>query len=826
MAPATSTLIEASALQRSRSTILLRSAMEVLILLMTALAPWAFGAVHPASIFLLYLLLSVVLILWCVVLTLDRCVPVENCPVLLCIGGMVALGIWQIIPLDHATLTAVSASAASERADLYPQTPESLLGEEAVYPPTWTISFDPSATRQRVVQLLALLALFAATRFAVASPAAFRRMAIVCTINGALLSILALAQRFSSTPETIYWNYASLGSAYGPFVCRNNFSDYVNVCLFLGVGLLLRSPSMRMKNGTIVDWFAELGRNPTSLWLITAVGLMVTGILFSMSRGGLIALGGASVFCLILSVRARRMSAVFSALSLVVLLALGFIAWFGVDEIGRRLDTLSGNDPDHGRRELWARAVTLCARFPVWGSGFGTFQMVEPQTRLPGDDRLLSWEHAHNDYLEALIEGGSVNLLLLILIVGFVFRGGFRSFDRLRKHADGSLVLGGLCGFTAVVLHSAGDFGMQIPAVALLITVLLAHLTAFGDTLKPSVRPTSHLLVIPAIATCLIVAIVLPADGWFRERADHYRLAAVHAGNRLLPGDRDTVIRYLRAAADFSPDDAVIRLHLADAQYEQYQTLSKVIGVSDPVRTDLENSYLRPALRDYLRLRAINPLYEEPHARLAGNRQFLQNPDSVKNYLDRATRLRPTEEGLWYLSGLDGVSDGDFSRAWQDWRRSLICSPAHLKDILPVVISRLGPANAVDSVFTPNPSLLLRAAQTPPLSEKQEERRSFAVSAVNRIDGMSLSNKEDLYARAWLLREAGRSEDAVAAYELALQRAPNSVEWQFEIAALLFEKGDIEGAERHLRQVLQARPDLEGARQLNVAIVRARKGIR
>jgi hypothetical protein len=43
---------------------------------------------------------------------------------------------------------------------------------------------------------------------------------------------------------------------------------------------------------------------------------------------------------------------------------------------------------------------------------------------------------------------------------------------------------------------------------------------------------------------------------------------------------------------------------------------------------------------------------------------------------------------------------------------------------------------------------------------------------------------------------------------------------------LLFEKGDIEGAERHLRQVLQARPDLEGARQLNVAIVRARKGIR
>src|SRR5579872_28239 len=278
-----------SSSNRTRLASAIRWAMESLILTMTVLAPWAFGAVHPASILLLYLGLSITLILWSGAIVLDWRGPVARCPVLICFAGMIVLGVCQLISLNHSTLNALSASTASLRFDLFPQQLEGLLGEEDVYPPAWTISLDPGATRNRIVQLLALLALFAAVRYAVASPSAFRRFAVVCTVNGALLSILALAQRFSSTPETIYWNYPSLGSAYGPFVCKNNFPDYVNVCLFLGVGLLLRSPALKQKGRSIGEWFADLGRNTSTLWLIAAVGMMITGIMFSLSRGGAIA---------------------------------------------------------------------------------------------------------------------------------------------------------------------------------------------------------------------------------------------------------------------------------------------------------------------------------------------------------------------------------------------------------------------------------------------------------------------------------------------------------------------------------------------------------
>jgi hypothetical protein len=41
------------------------------------------------------------------------------------------------------------------------------------------------------------------------------------------------------------------------------------------------------------------------------------------------------------------------------------------------------------------------------------------------------------------------------------------------------------------------------------------------------------------------------------------------------------------------------------------------------------------------------------------------------------------------------------------------------------------------------------------------------------------------------------------------------------MAELLFEKGQLELAERHLRQVLRESPDLPGAMELNTALVKA-----
>jgi O-antigen ligase/tetratricopeptide (TPR) repeat protein len=796
--------------------------MEFLTLVMVVLAPWAFGGVHPASILVLDLGISLLLLLWAGVMVLDRGLPVSRCPVFLCLAAFVAIGLAQIVPLGPAVLSTLSPATVALRADLYPAEPEAVPLAEAVPPPAETISFDPAATRGRVVQLLALLALFAVVRFSVARPGAFIRFAVVCTVNGALLSFLALAQRFSSPPDTIYWSFPSLGAVFGPFVCRNNFSDYANVCLFLAAGLLLRNTTLRSRGRAVTEWLVELGQNSTALWLLLAVGLTAAAVFFSLSRGGVIALAAGAICFIAFLTRTNLSGAGLKVVGLAILLSLGIIVWLGTDVIGQRLGTLNSESPDKGRRELWARSLTLASRFPLVGTGYATFETVEPQTRHPGDERLTEWEHAHNDYLEVLVEGGLVQFGVLMLLVGFAFRNAFRAFHGLRGRPDGALALGGLCGLVAVAVHSLGDFGMHIPAVAVLVTVLAAHLMALGDARAPTTPTRSIGVLVPAVAACLGVAAALPVDGWFRERAEFYRLAAVHAALRLPVGDRDTVIRYLRTAAAFAPDDASIRLRLADAEYEEYAAHTTNSPASTAETGEWEERCLKPALHDYLLLRSENPLHARSHARLAAGRHVLVRSDSVQNYLSRATRLRPTDEGLWYLAGLDRVAANDLQLAWAAWQNSLRCAATHLPEILPTALGRLGPGDTAEAVIPPESELFRHAARTPPLSEREDDRRQFAARAATLLSARPPEGGADLYARAWLLREADRRSEAIPAYEAALTLLPDSVECRLELAELLLESGSLDEAERQIRRVLQQSPTHEAARELNSAIVRAR----
>jgi O-antigen ligase/tetratricopeptide (TPR) repeat protein len=786
---------------------------------MVVLSPWAFGAVHPLSLFVLYCGLSAVLVLWAALLVAERRFAAGPCPVALCMAGMVLLGVWQLAPLSERALATVSPATAALRADLFPSESEALSGDPSQPRPPATISLDPGVTRGQVVKLLAVLALFAAVRYAVANPAALRRLAVVCVVNGVALSVFALAQRFTAPPDTLYWHFASQGRVYGPFVCRNHFPFFVNVCVGLGLGLLLGYRCTRPAGRSgLAEVLADLGRNPAVLWLTAALGLMLAANLYSLSRGAVLALVGATAACGLLAVGSGRRSGGLSAVALAAVLGVALVGWLGMGVVGKRLDTLVGGDPlAESRGPVWERVLPLAGRFPVWGTGYGTFESVEPQQRRPGADNTLSWDHAHNDYLETLVEGGGCQLLLALLAIGLTYRSGIRAYRRLADRAAAALVLGGLFGFTTVVVHGFGDFGLHMPAIVVLTTVLAAQLVAAGDrTDAPAGHGRRTWLVFPTALVCLLVAVVLPSDGWRRERAERLRLAATRAEARLPAGEQDVVIRYLAAAVEFTPDDAALRLRLAEVRYAEYQ-VRRGTGESDDV-------HLRPALRDYLRVRAANPLLSRPYVRLAGAREHLRHPDAAANYLDRACRLEPTDAGLWHLAGLQHLADGEHDRAWVCWRHSLECSPAHLAAIVPAAYERLGAAGLADRVLPPDPNLLVGAARIPPLADRAAERQVVLGRALELLGDAPTGPPERLHLRAWLLREVGRPADAVPAYERAVERAPDRADWRFELADLLFERGDTAGATEQVRRVLRDRPDHTEARDLNARLVRARAG--
>src|SRR5207248_8972108 len=130
-------------------------------------------------------------------------------------------------------------------------------------------------------------------------------------------------------------------------------------------------------------------------------------------------------------------------------LCLGLLAWLGMGPLRERLSTLwQGAALEEGRGEIWADVLPAVKDFPLCGTGYGTFEHVELVYRTGPAHKGWVVEHAHNDYLEALVEGGPMRLLLSLAAILFVYRLGWRALRRHQGQATEGLVLGALLGFT------------------------------------------------------------------------------------------------------------------------------------------------------------------------------------------------------------------------------------------------------------------------------------------------------------------------------------------------------------------------------------------
>lgn len=171
----------------------------------------------------------------------------------------------------------------------------------------------------------------------------------------------------------------------------------------------------------------------------------------------------------------------------------------------------------------------------------------------------MVWDHAHNDYLEALLEGGILQFALVVAAVAFVFILAVRARGWTRDPRRQATILGGLAGFTTVVVHSTFDFGMHIPAIAVLATVLAAMLAGLGGlSRQPDAPPGQGVFIFrlngaaPWLATAVLglLALVLVGMGRRADLVDRSRREAQWQASHNDPGSRDLQVRYLRAAAN------------------------------------------------------------------------------------------------------------------------------------------------------------------------------------------------------------------------------------------------------------------------------------
>ncbi len=843
--------------------------METVLLAMVAFAPWAYGAEPPGFEFLLDAGVSLLVVLWGLRMVLAGEVTWANCPVTLCLAALFVLGTWQVTPLNRTVLAYLSPATAHLYEKLLPSQPERMSAADgkavADSAAGFTISLYPHTTRRQLLRLLAVFLVFAVVRNNLGSSRCLRRLAIVVLINGGLLSLFAFLQFFSSPPELLYWTYPAGGRVFGPFMYRNHYACYVNLCIGLGLGLLW---SRRRSLSPL-----RLLQDPAALWICLALVLMVSSVPFSLSRGGFLALVCGFGVCFLMRISGSAGSFRPGAILLCLALAVGLLGWLGLPRIEARLATLWGGKAlQESRLSLWAGAWNIIADFPVWGTGYGTYQYVDPLYRTNAEVADLSVDHPHNDYLEVLAESGTVGLFLGLLASGLVFSFGYRA---IRKgNSKSGLALGALFAFTTLLIQCIGDFDVHVPAITLLATVLCAQLCALNASESVSSPDVTDLVpssgrwyrlrwrgLAPLLgaATCVGLGLLVFNGGWKAHKLEMLRLAAFRAGQNTEAGSLELKKDYLEAAARLIPDDANLRTELGEAYADLFRQEKEALVLRNKAGTiagavlsgssadafwggthalpvlpsllmtargrrqseaveeqRLTCRYLLPALHNFVQGRDQCPLLPGPHLGLALDSGKMARAEPFSVYMDRVQLLAPADPTFWYYCGNQELFHGHHNRAWKSWRRCLKLSDRYLPTILDSGAKLLGPEGLVREVIPDVPDLLLTAAlRLYPRADATAERTPFLQKALHllSVKGAALTST-DLHTKALAHKSLGQTSAALGSYRVLLAQQPLQIAWRYELAQLLYGAGRLKEARIELLTVLARQPRHEHAYEL------------
>jgi O-antigen ligase len=332
------------------------------------------------------------------------------------------------------------------------------------------ISLDVESTAWAVALGASYLGLFWCAR-AIFSRGGIRTTTRGVTWIGLALTTLVAVQRATS-PTLLYWHWRPLSpnaSPYGPFVNRNSLATWLAMAVPLVIGYAMARHQSRPRTGGVVDMAGTM--DSTQVWLGGAAVLMTGGLIGSLSRAGI--LGGAVSLIAFVVMSRKRMT---NGRSLAWMVA-GLTAMVAIASVYANLGALAmrmqetTEQGEWGRPAIWRDTWRMTRDFWLTGVGAGAYQqgmLVYQQS-----SRLFFFNHAHDEYLQLIAEGG---LLVGVPAAIAVLAAATLMVTRLRT--DRSAIFwvraGAVSGMIAVAVQSIWDTGLRIPANGALFAVMAA----------------------------------------------------------------------------------------------------------------------------------------------------------------------------------------------------------------------------------------------------------------------------------------------------------------------------------------------------------------
>jgi O-antigen ligase len=303
---------------------------------------------------------------------------------------------------------------------------------------------------------------------------------------GLLEAVYGLIQALVPSMGVLWVDYIQdyLGTARGTFINRNNFAAFIGMIWPLALGITLAM------TGQVYSLKELLKSDRLNRQALMALGIIVflLAMIFTRSRAGIVSgLVGFLAFSIMArtGIKAVAMQTRMLPVAIIVLMCI-YTMTIGVGPIMQRFLTLGADIGS--RRDIWRDSLPIIKDHPL-GIGLGNYENVFQvyNQSLTSDKTVM---HAHNDYLQLLVETGWIGFMALMSAFSIFLGKSARRIKKLDFKRDPLffyLAVGAFSGLISMAVHSLFDFNLQIPANCVYFVVLMAILSACTRTHRTTV---------------------------------------------------------------------------------------------------------------------------------------------------------------------------------------------------------------------------------------------------------------------------------------------------------------------------------------------------
>jgi len=313
-------------------------------------------------------------------------------------------------------------------------------------------------TERSAGSALALLPFLAALLLGLGTNGKGRENCTIVLIAFSLFSIgLGTFQRFGGASSAAWYPYTitNHGGAVGLFANRNHLATLL-LMTFPFTAALAASLEARAGDDKRIAGLRRLFGG--------VVVLLILGVFVVRSSAGLALLGPALWLSFVVYWKAldRRLPRSFLPLSLCFFACLVLFLLFGPFQ-DRFLDKALSTQYPVTRRTSMATTLRAARDFFPWGSGIGSFVHIYAGYEDPSLVGNEFVNHAHNDWLEVLLEIGLPGLLLLTSFSGWILFRARRMF--VTSGTDDVMAKAAIVAVILVVAHSLVDYPARTAAI-------------------------------------------------------------------------------------------------------------------------------------------------------------------------------------------------------------------------------------------------------------------------------------------------------------------------------------------------------------------------